>query len=201
MKLIREYFELCEGGVCQDLLTESEKNYVKNGGMILTGLMQEAEKENGNGRVYKRETLMREVERYSALCEAGRALGELDHPDSSIVELKNVSHSVTKIWMEGNQVKGKIKVLQETPMGAILAGLVREGVPIGISSRGTGSVREANGVTLVEDDFQLICFDIVSDPSTNGAFMMTEAKDPSKISVKEDRINRVLSSILHKFDN
>jgi hypothetical protein len=200
MKLIREYFELCEGGVCQDLLTESEKQYIRDGGMILSGLMQEAEKENGNGRIYKKDTLLREVERYSKLVDAGRALGELDHPDSSIVELKNVSHNVTKIWMEGNKVMGKIKVLQETPMGKILAGLVKEGIPIGISSRGTGSVRESNGITLVEDDFQLICFDIVSDPSTSGAFMMTEARDPSKVSVKEDRINRAISSILYKFD-
>ena len=188
MKLIREYFELCEGGVCQDLLTESEKQYIRDGGMILSGLMQEAEKENGNGRIYKKDTLLREVERYSKLVDAGRALGELDHPDSSIVELKNVSHNVTKIWMEGNKVMGKIKVLQETPMGKILAGLVKD-LP---HYRFELFVRE--------DDFQLICFDIVSDPSTSGAFMMTEARDPSKVSVKEDRINRAISSILYKFD-
>ena len=195
MKLIREYYELCEGGICKDLLTEAEKDYVKNGGIILTGLMQEAEKQNGNGRIYELSTLKREIERYSTIVEAGRALGELDHPESSVVELKSVSHTVTKIWMEGNKVMGKIRVLQETPMGKILAGIVKEGIPLGISSRGTGSVRESNGVTMVEDDFQLICFDMVSEPSTTGAFMMRENKEPN-VWTKADKINRLLNDIV-----
>ena len=199
MKLIREYFELCEGGVCQDLLTESEKDYVRNGGCILTGLMQEAEKQNGNGRIYTKETLLREVKRYQTIVEAGRALGELDHPDSSIIELKNVSHCVTKIWMEGAKVYGKIKVLQETPMGKILSGLVKEGVPLGISSRGTGSVTERNGITMVEDDFQLICFDMVSDPSTAGAFMMTEARNPGQPLLTTDKMDQALDNMIRKF--
>lgn len=196
MKLIREYYELCEGGICKDLLTEAEKDYVKNGGIILTGLMQEAEKQNGNGRIYELSTLKREIERYSTIVEAGRALGELDHPESSVVELKSVSHTVTKIWMEGNKVMGKIRVLQETPMGKILAGLVKEGIPLGISSRGTGSVRESNGVTMVEDDFQLICFDMVSDPSTAGAFMMTEAKDPKNLN---NNLITTMDNMIHRF--
>ena len=195
MKLIREYFELCDGGICQDLLTEAEKRYVAEGGCILTGLMQEAEKQNGNGRVYSEKTLKREIGKYQELVEAGRALGELDHPDSSIIELKNVSHCVTKIWMEGPKVYGKIKVLQETPMGKILAGLVKESIPLGISSRGTGSVVERNGVTLVEDDFQLICFDMVSEPSTPGAFMLREGKEPN-IFTKADKINRLLNDLV-----
>ena len=199
MKLIREYFELCEGGVCQDLLTEAEKKYVAEGGVILTGLMQEAEKQNGNGRVYSEATLRREITRYSKLVEAGRALGELDHPDSSIIELRNVSHTVTKIWMEGKKVMGKIKVLTETPMGKILGGLVKEGMPLGISSRGTGSVTERNGVTIVEDDFQLICFDMVSDPSTAGAFMMSEANEARELLGAGNRLDKALDNMIHKF--
>lgn len=199
MKLIREYFELCEGGVCQDLLTEAEKKYVAEGGIILSGLMQEAEKQNGNGRIYSAKTLVREVNSYKELVEAGRALGELDHPDSPIIELKNVSHRVTDIWMEGPKVMGKIKVLSETPMGKILAGLVREGVPLGISSRGTGSVTESNGTTIVEDDFQLICFDMVSDPSTSGAFMMSEAKERRELLGHAGRVNKTLDDMISKF--
>ena len=128
-----------------------------------------------------------------------RALGELDHPDTSVVQLEKCSHLVPDIWMEGNKVMGKIKVLTETPMGKILAGLVREGVSLGISSRGQGSVSESNGVTLVEDDFQLICFDMVSDPSTAGAFMRTEAKEKTNVFTKGDRINRALNGILEKY--
>ena len=200
MKLLREYYELCDGGVCQDLLTESEKEYVRNGGIILSGLMQEAEKPNGNNRIYSKDTLIREVKNYQKLVKEKRALGELDHPDTSVIQLEKCSHLVTEIWMDGNKVMGKIKVLTETPMGKILAGLVKEGVSLGISSRGQGSVRENDGVTIVEDDFQLICFDMVSDPSTAGAFMMTESKERANVFTKSDRINRALNSVLEKYE-
>ena len=199
MKLIREYYELCEGGVCQDLLTEAEKKYIAEGGCILTGLMQEADRPNGNNRVYSQKTLAREVEKYQKLVNANRALGELDHPDNNVVELKSVSHCVTKIWMEGPRVMGKIRVLQETPNGKILAGLVKEGIPIGISSRGQGNVHERNGVTIVEDDFQLICFDIVSDPSTAGAFMLQEARDLKEVKSQGNTVNSLLDNMIIKF--
>jgi hypothetical protein len=106
---------------------------------------------------------------------------------------------VTKIWMEGNKCMGTIKVL-DTPSGNILKSLVESGVKLGISSRGMGSVKENNGVTLVEDDFQLICFDMVSDPSTPGAFMMTEARERTNVFTRGDRINRALNNILYKFE-
>tara|TARA_Y100000114_G_C11721228_1_gene308586 strand:- start:400 stop:1002 length:603 start_codon:yes stop_codon:yes gene_type:complete len=199
MKLIREYYQLCEGGVCQDLLTESDKKFIAEGGMMLSGLMQCAETKNGNNRVYPKAILEREVENYARLVNQNRALGELDHPDSSVINLANASHMVTKIWMEGNECKGTIRVL-ETPAGGILRSLVESGCQLGISSRGMGSVRESNGVTLVEDDFQLICFDMVSDPSTPGAFMMTEARNPSNIFTRGDKIDRALNSILYKFE-
>ena len=198
MKLIREYFELCEGGVCQDLLTEEDKKFVSEGGIMLSGLMQMSDTKNGNGRVYPHNILEREIKNYARLVEDRRALGELDHPDSSVVNLANASHMVTKIWMEGNKCMGTIRVLN-TPSGQILKALVESGCKLGISSRGMGSDRESNGVTLVEDDFQLLCFDMVSDPSTPGAFMMTEAKDPTNIFTKEDRIDRALNNFLFKF--
>ena len=106
---------------------------------------------------------------------------------------------VVDIWTEGDSVMGKIKVLQETPCGKILAGLIKEGVTTGISSRGTGSVRESNGTTMVEDDFQLICFDMVSDPSTPGAFMLKEAKEIQKNIKEENDITRMMDDIIGKF--
>jgi len=196
-KLLREYYALCEGGVCQDLLTEDEKRFVKNGGMMLSGKLQEADIQNGNGRIYPYRVLVREVETYKKLVKENRALGELDHPDDSIINLKNASHMVTDVWMENKSVMGKVKVL-DTPSGNILRGLVNSGVKLGISSRGMGSVSEAQGRTIVEDDFQLICFDFVSEPSTPEAFMMKEARDInlSNVFTKADRINRLLNEVL-----
>jgi len=195
-KLLREYYELCEGGVCQDLLTEDEKRFVASGGMILSGVMQKADTQNGNGRIYPMEVLQREVQNYSKLVKERRALGELDHPEDSVINLSKASHMVTAIWMEGNDVKGKIKVLN-TPSGQVLQELVKANVNVGISSRGMGSVSESAGQTIVEDDFQLICFDMVSEPSTPGAFMMKEAKQfKNRVFTKADRINRLLNEVL-----
>ena len=194
--LLREYYELCDGGVCHDLLTEAEKKFVADGGMMLSGLMQMAETQNGNGRVYPQKILEREVKNYKKIVEDCRALGELDHPEESVINLRNCSHMITEIWMDGPEVKGKMKVL-ETPSGQILRSLVDSGVSIGISSRGLGSVKETMGKTIVEDDFQLICFDVVSEPSTPGAFMMRENKNRiNEIFTKEDRINRALNEVL-----
>ena len=196
-KLLREYYELCEGGVCQDLLTEEEKRFVSEGGMILTGKLQEGGIVNGNGRVYPPKVLMREINTYQKLVKERRALGELDHPDDSVINLKNCSHMVTAIWMEQNSVMGKVQVLN-TRSGKILQELVNGGVKLGISSRGMGSVSENNGQTIVEEDFQLICVDFVSEPSTPNAFMMKEAKDldAPNIFTKSDKINRLLNEVL-----
>ena len=194
--LLREYYELCEGGVCQDLLTEEEKRLVKEGTLILSGIMQKCDELNGNGRVYPRAVLQREVENYNKIVQERRALGELDHPEDSVINLKNASHLVTDVWWDGGSVMGKVQVLN-TPSGNILKGLVESGVKLGISSRGLGSVRESQGKTIVEDNFQLICFDFVSEPSTPGAYMMTENTEKSlnKVFTKGDRINRALNEI------
>jgi len=196
--LLQEYYELCEGGVCQDLLTEEEKIYVNQGGMMLSGKLQEADIQNGNGRIYPRKILEREVKTYQKLVQEKRALGELDHPEDSVINLKNASHMITEMWWDGPNVMGKVKILN-TPSGKILQELVNDGVKLGISSRGLGSVSEAQGRTIVEDDFQLICFDFVSEPSTPNAFMgLSEGKTYKEPNVftKADKINRLLNDIV-----
>ena len=204
--LLREFYELCEGGICEDLLTEDEKRRIKeNNALILSGVMQRANAKNGNGRVYPRPILEREVETYSKLVRERRAVGELDHPEDSVINLKNASHIVTDVWWDGNDVKGKVEVLN-TPSGQILRSLVESNVKLGISSRGLGSVTESEGgSTTVQEDFQLICFDFVSEPSTTGAFMgLKESKLVSKepnIFNKSDKINRILNDIIWRNEN
>jgi hypothetical protein len=193
--VLTEYYALCDGGVCQDLLTEAEKRDMSEGkAFYMTGVMQRANAKNGNGRIYRKDVLQREVENYHKLVKERRALGELDHPDDSVINLKNASHLVTDIWWSGDDVMGKVQVL-DTPSGQVLKSLAKAGVSLGISSRGLGSVKESNGNTIVEDDFQLICFDFVSEPSTTGAFMVKENKEPN-IFTKADKINRLLNDIL-----
>jgi hypothetical protein len=181
-QLLREFHALCPDGRCLDLLTEAEKNEVVQEGVIyLTGRIQTADTKNGNGRKYPMKVLKREIDNYMIIVKDNRACGELDHPDDSVVNLKNVSHMVTNCWWEGKDVMGKIKVL-DTPSGRILKDLINAGVKLGISSRGLGSVREQLGETIVEDDFQLICFDIVSEPSTPNAYVFP--KDDKKTAIK-----------------
>jgi len=170
-KLLTEYFALCDGGVCSDYLTENEKKRMSEGkAFYMTGKIQVADVQNGNGRVYPRRILEREMKNYGKLIEGRRALGELDHPDSSVVELKNCSHLITEVWWEDNNVMGKLECLN-TPAGKTLRALAESGIGIGISSRGLGSVRQEGKKVMVEDDYNLICFDVVSDPSAPGAFM------------------------------
>jgi hypothetical protein len=155
-----------------------------NGKLIVKGVLQRAEAKNQNGRVYPREILVRESKKYDEnFVKQKRALGELDHPDSSVVNLQNVSHNVTEMHFEGDNLVGTCEILT-TPSGNILRELFKNGIKLGISSRGLGSVemvQEANGDTVskVGDDFELIAFDFVSNPSTHGAFLhpMNESVD------------------------
>ena len=198
--LLREYYALCEGGYCQDLLTEAEKQDIKqNKAWYLTGILQKGNTKNGNGRKYPSHVLEREMKNYDMLIKQRRAFGELDHPDTSVVDLKNASHMVTRYWMDGDTVMGAIKIL-DTPCGEIVKGIVKSGGQVGISSRGLGSVvNESNGTSIVQEDFTLICFDIVADPSTPGAFMnpqkIRESKE-LKVHDKDYRVNSILNSIL-----
>jgi hypothetical protein len=198
--LLREYYALCEGGYCEDLLTEAEKKDIRdNKAWYLTGILQKGNTKNGNGRKYPSHVLEREMKNYDMLIKQRRAFGELDHPDTSVVDLKNASHMVTRYWMDGDTVMGAIKIL-DTPCGEIVKGIVKSGGQVGISSRGLGSVvNESNGTSIVQEDFTLICFDIVADPSTPGAFMnpqkIRESKE-LKVHDKDYRVNSILNSIL-----
>lgn len=190
--VLTEFLELSNDS---SLLTEAEKQKVNEGEeFILAGVMQRADAENGNGRIYPLDILEREVENYKKLVRDSRALGELDHPDSPVIELKNASHMVTYIEMRGRDVVGKIRVL-DTPAGKVAKELLKGGVKLGISSRGLGSTKQQNGKTMVQEDFQLVCFDLVSEPSTTGAFMLKEGIQPN-LFTKADRINRILNSII-----
>ena len=151
-------------------LFEGAVNEDSSGRTIVKGILQRAGAENQNGRVYPKEILEREATKYNELISDRRALGELDHPESSVVNLQNVSHNVTKMWWEGDNLLGKVEVLS-TPSGNILKELFKSGITLGISSRGMGTTREHEGKTLVNDDFELVAFDFVSNPSTRGAFL------------------------------
>ena len=172
----------------------------KNGKLIVSGVLQRADAKNQNGRVYPAETLMREAKKYAKVQIAERrALGELDHPDSSVVNLNNVSHNVLEMHWNGKDLVGTVEVLG-TPAGNILKELFKSGIKLGISSRGLGAVEEINegdGYTdkigdtgeptvAVQPDFELIAFDFVSNPSTQGAFM-----SPGQI---QERINEGLGT-------
>ena len=154
-------------------INESIEN---NGKLVVKGVLQRAEAKNQNGRVYPKETLMREAQKYQDVqITERRALGELDHPDSSVVNLNNASHNVLEMHWKGDDLEGTVEVLG-TPAGNILKELFKAGIKLGISSRGLGSVKEIhedNGDDTVEvqDDFELIAFDFVSNPSTHGAFL------------------------------
>jgi hypothetical protein len=192
--VLQEFMELDYGDT---LLTEEEKAGNKSGlHLVVAGKIQCAGTKNGNGRIYERRILEREIKNYMKLVKECRAVGELDHPERVVVNLSNASHMMTEVWWKGDDVMGKMKILN-TPAGQIAKQLVEGGVQLGISSRGLGSTRQEGGITMVEDDFQLLCFDLVSEPSTAGAFLVAENENKIKIHLtKADRINRALNDIL-----
>lgn len=157
----------------KNLIQEAEKT---NKPIEMKGILQKANTENRNGRVYPLDILKREADKYMEAVNEKRATGELDHPDSAVVSLMNVSHMVTEMWWEGDTLMGRVQIL-ETPSGNILKGLLKSGVMLGISSRGVGSVKSKNGLDVVQEDFELIAFDFVSSPSTPGAYLFKEGKN------------------------
>ena len=181
-----------------EMIKESKE---KNGGkIVLKGVLQKADTLNQNGRIYPQPILEREIRNYQKFIRENRALGECDHPDSSVVELKNASHIVREAFMEGDVCYGSVELL-DTPSGKILQSLVESGVTLGISSRGVGSTKQEDDHQIVQDDFQLICWDFVSEPSTPGAFMMREGKEISENDLnrhftRSDRIDRIFNDIL-----
>tara|TARA_B100000902_G_scaffold299721_1_gene287211 strand:+ start:466 stop:1122 length:657 start_codon:yes stop_codon:yes gene_type:complete len=183
-----------------------EQAISENKSLTVKGIIQRAEAKNQNGRIYPKEILMREIKKYVAgPIRERRALGELDHPESSVINLQNVSHNVTRVTMDGDDVYGEVEILS-TPAGNILKELFRNGITVGISSRGMGSVKEnhANGTVEVQDDFELLCFDFVSTPSTHGAYMQPAGRaiqelQEGKIQVPEYKytnVNNIVRDII-----
>ena len=170
------------------------------GRLVVKGVLQRAESKNQNGRVYPREVLLREVGKYlETNVQERRALGELDHPESSVVNLNNASHNVLEMHWDGDDLLGTVEVLS-TPAGNILKELFRSGIKLGISSRGLGSVEPVNekggeDTVEVQPDFELIAFDFVSNPSTHGAFMrpVNESVQPK---TPENKIEKIINSIM-----
>jgi hypothetical protein len=172
-----------------------------NGPLIVQGVVQKAGEKNQNGRVYPKKVLDREIKNYkSGPVAENRAYGELDHPDSQVINLGNTCHVVRDVWWDGDDVIGKIEVL-DTPSGRILQTLFNRGLTVGISSRGLGSVKEVyeSNTVEVQDDFELLCWDFVSTPSTHGAYVQPVSQLNEGISspiYRYDNVNTIISDII-----
>ena len=166
------------------------------GNPMVEGILATAEIKNGNGRYYSKDLWEREINKYMESVRENRALGELDHPESSIINLKNVSHNISELWWDGDDVIGKIEILP-TPSGNILKALIDSGITVGVSSRGMGSLQEKSGVLEVQDDFELLCWDFVSTPSNPGSFMkpLREGKENNIIN-PYSKANSIITEIL-----
>ena len=177
------------------LLRESK---TKPGVFEVEGVLQRAVAKNQNGRTYSKDILVREAKRYAdEFVKVGNAFGELDHPESPVVSLKNASHVVKDLWWDGDDLMGRIELLN-TPAGNIVKEICKAGHTIGISSRGTGSVQQTNEGTLeVQDDFELVCWDFVSNPSTHGAFMNPVSLNEGKVKAsKYGKLDSIINDIL-----
>jgi hypothetical protein len=170
-----------------------------SGNPLVEGILATVEVKNGNGRYYARKLWERELEKYMQSVNENRALGELDHPDSSIINLKNVSHNIKKVWWNGDNILGAIEILP-TPSGNILKALIDSGVTIGVSSRGMGSLEQRGNVMEVQDDFELLCWDFVSTPSNPGSWMYPVKSTMNESLIKDinkySRINSIVTEIL-----
>jgi hypothetical protein len=174
-----------------------EQSIKENRPLRVGGIIQRAGVKNHNGRIYEQNILEREIKKYiDGPVKEKRALGELDHPESSVINLNNVSHNIVEVTMKGGDVHGVVEILT-TPAGNILKELFRCGVTVGISSRGMGSVEEnSNGVLMVQEDFDLLCFDFVSTPSTPGAYMSPMNEGVSTPTTDYTKINNVIRDII-----
>ena len=175
---------------------QAAEKYQHDDKTMLSGTLQRANAENQNNRIYPRPILEREVDKYHDMIDENRALGELDHPDNAVVNLANASHLIKDVWWEGDDLKGVVEIL-DTPAGSILKSLIESGVKLGTSSRGLGSTQKnSNGKDIVQDDFQLVTFDFVSNPSTQNAFMMSESIELNEAEERAFRIKHSLDMIL-----
>ena len=167
----------------------------ETGNLMVEGILATAEVKNGNGRYYSKNLWDREMDKYNELIEQRRAMGELDHPESTVINLKNVSHLISDYWWDGDNVMGKIEILP-TPSGNILKELIKAGVTVGVSSRGMGSLEQNGSVMEVQDDFELLCWDFVSTPSNPGSFMHTLNEGKNIITYDYTNVNKILHEIL-----
>ena len=174
-------------------LTESVNK--ENGNLIVEGILATAEVKNGNGRYYPRELWEREMGKYKESIEQRRAMGELDHPESQVINLQNVSHIITEYWWDQDKVMGKIEILP-TPSGEILKALISNGVTVGVSSRGMGSLEQNGGVMEVQDDFELLCWDFVSTPSNPGSYMSVLKEGKESFTYNYNKVNDIIHEIL-----
>jgi hypothetical protein len=174
----------------------SEKKISEAGNPLVEGILATAEVKNGNGRYYSKDLWEREIDKYRVLVDEHRALGELDHPDETIINLKNVSHNIRDMWWSGNNVMGKIELLP-TPSGNILRALIESGITVGVSSRGMGSLKPMGEVQEVQDDFELLCWDFVSTPSNPDSFMHL-VKEGLEINTQNPykKLNSIITEIL-----
>lgn len=179
-------------------LFSANKVSSNGGNMVVEGILATVEIKNGNGRYYSRELWERELGLYNQVIKERRAMGELDHPETTVINLKNVSHVVTECWWDGDHIMGKIEILP-TPSGNILAELIRNKVMVGVSSRGLGSMEQNGTVMEVQDDFSLVGWDFVSTPSNPGSYMnlIKEGLEFDRVEVnKYSRVNTIITDIL-----
>jgi len=171
-------------------LTESRSD---RGNPVVEGILATVETINENGRFYKKSIWEREVDKYKQLIAEKRALGELDHPDSMNINLKNVCHNITDLWWDGKNIMGKLEILP-TPSGQIVKNLIDNGITLGVSSRGTGTLQQRDGVNEVQDDFELLCWDFVSTPSNPGSFVQP-IRESKQLNIKYN-IHNTISELL-----
>ena len=167
----------------------------ENGNLIVEGILATAEVKNGNGRYYAKDLWNREMDKYKDLVDQRRSMGELDHPESTVINLKNVSHLINDFWWDGDNVMGKIEILP-TPSGNILKELIKNGVSVDVSSRGMGSLEPNGSVMEVQDDFELLCWDFVSTPSNPGSYMHVLKEGKEQITFDYTKVNQILHEIL-----
>jgi len=166
-----------------------------SGNPLVEGILATAEVKNGNGRYYAKDLWEREIDKYKEVVKENRATGELDHPDSSIINLKNVSHVIRDMWWDGDHVIGKIEILP-TASGNILRALIENNVQVGVSSRGMGSLKQVGEVMEVQDDFELLCWDFVSTPSNPGSFMHLVREGKEHQVNQYSKVNSIVTEIL-----
>jgi hypothetical protein len=174
----------------------SEGKISDRGNPLVEGILATCEVKNGNGRYYSKDLWEREIDKYMVLVNERRACGELDHPDSQIINLKNVSHNINSLWWDGDNIMGKIEILP-TPSGNILKALIENNIKVGVSSRGMGSLKQMGEIMEVQDDFELVAWDFVSTPSNPGSWMtqINEGMSSSHFN-KYTKINSIITEIL-----